>query len=99
MLAAENGGDEIYDQMTTSLHAIEYANPIAPSNSSDALDTSYESLVRTLASQTAVAIRNSQLEELSFKDALTDVYNRRYLRLRLDEEIRRHLRFEQPMSS
>jgi diguanylate cyclase (GGDEF)-like protein len=61
-------------------------------------DPDYEDLVRALASQAAVAIRNRQLEELSFKDALTGLYNRRYLSLRLDEEARRHARFARPVS-
>jgi diguanylate cyclase (GGDEF)-like protein len=61
-------------------------------------DAGYESLVRALASQAAVAIRNTRLEELSFKDPLTDVYNRRYFKLRIEEEAKRHLRFEQPLS-
>jgi diguanylate cyclase (GGDEF)-like protein len=61
-------------------------------------DPDYEDLVRALASQAAVAIRNRQLEELSFKDALTGLYNRRYLSLRLDEEARRHTRFARPVS-
>ena len=61
-------------------------------------DPGYESIVRALASQAAVAIRNKRLEELSFKDPLTDVYNRRYFKLRLDEEMKRHIRFAQPMS-
>lgn len=61
-------------------------------------DASYENLIRALASQAAVAIRNAKLEELSFKDPLTDIYNRRYFKLRLDEEGKRHLRFEQPLS-
>ena len=61
-------------------------------------DPDYEDLVRALASQAAVAIRNQQLEELSFKDGLTGVYNRRYLSLRLDEEARRHARFARPVS-
>jgi diguanylate cyclase (GGDEF)-like protein len=61
-------------------------------------DVSYENLIRALASQAAVAIRNAKLEELSFKDALTDIYNRRYFELRLDEEAKRHLRFEQTLS-
>src|SRR5688500_504141 len=51
-------------------------------------DPSYENLIRALASQAAVAIRNARLEELSFRDPLTDVYNRRYF----------HLRFEQSLS-
>ena len=61
-------------------------------------DPSYENLIRALASQAAVAIRNARLEELSFRDPLTDVYNRRYFKLRLDEEAKRHLRFEQSLS-
>jgi diguanylate cyclase (GGDEF)-like protein len=63
-----------------------------------AFDPGYESLVRALASQAAVAIRNARLEELSFKDSLTEVYNRRYFKLRLEEEAKRHVRFAQPLS-
>jgi diguanylate cyclase (GGDEF)-like protein len=58
----------------------------------------HETLIRALASQAAVAIRNTRLEELSFKDPLTDAYNRRYFKLRLEEETRRHVRFGQPLS-
>src|SRR3989475_5378791 len=61
-------------------------------------DVEYEALVRALASQAAVAIRNARLEDLSFKDALTDVYNRRYFVVRSEEESRRHLRFAEPVS-
>src|SRR5881396_1067985 len=61
-------------------------------------DSQYESLVRALASQAAVSIRNARLEDLSFKDALTDVYNRRYFVVRIEEESRRHLRFAEPVS-
>jgi diguanylate cyclase (GGDEF)-like protein len=61
-------------------------------------DPGYENLIRALASQAAVAIRNTRLEELSFRDSLTEVHNRRYFKLRIDEESRRHLRFEQPLS-
>jgi diguanylate cyclase (GGDEF)-like protein len=57
-----------------------------------------EGLVQALASQAAVAIRNARLEELSFKDPLTGVYNRRYFALRLQEEARRHARFGEPLS-
>lgn len=58
----------------------------------------YEYLVRSLASQAAVAIRNSELEALSFTDSLTGVYNRRYLMLRISEEAKRHARHGQPVS-
>ena len=74
------------------INALDLENQVIP------FDHGYESLVRALASQAAVAIRNARLEELSFKDPLTDVYNRRYFKLRLDEETKRHLRFEQPMA-
>jgi diguanylate cyclase (GGDEF)-like protein len=61
-------------------------------------DPDVESLVQALASQAAVAIRNARLEELSFKDPLTGVYNRRYFALRLEEEAKRHARFAEPLS-
>jgi len=57
-----------------------------------------EGLVQALASQAAVAIRSARLEELSFKDPLTGVYNRRYFALRIEEEARRHARFGEPLS-
>ena len=61
-------------------------------------DSQYEGLVRSLASQAAVALRNARLEDLSFKDALTDVYNRRYFTIRMEEEFKRHCRFGEPLS-
>jgi diguanylate cyclase (GGDEF)-like protein len=60
--------------------------------------TELEALVQALASQAAVAIRTARLEELSFKDPLTGVYNRRHFALRLEEEARRHARFGEPLS-
>jgi diguanylate cyclase (GGDEF)-like protein len=61
-------------------------------------DPELEDLVQALASQAAVAIRNARLEELSFKDPLTGVYNRRYFALRIEEEAKRHARFGEPLS-
>jgi diguanylate cyclase (GGDEF)-like protein len=61
-------------------------------------DSQYESLVRALASQAAVAIRNARLEDLSLKDALTDVYNRRYFMIRMEEEHKRYTRFAEPLA-
>jgi diguanylate cyclase (GGDEF)-like protein len=63
-----------------------------------AFDPADEKLIRALASQGAVAIRNAQLEDLSFKDALTDLFNDRYCALRLDEEVRRSARFGHPLA-
>jgi diguanylate cyclase (GGDEF)-like protein len=45
-----------------------------------------------------VAVRNARLEDLSFKDALTGVYNRRYFGLRVEEEAKRQARFGEPLS-
>lgn len=61
-------------------------------------DPEVEGLVQALAAQAAVAIRNARLEELSFKDPLTGVYNRRYFTLRIEEEAKRHARFGEPFS-
>ena len=61
-------------------------------------DPADERLIRALAAQAAVAIRNAQLEDLSFKDALTDLFNERYFALRLDEEVRRSARFGHPLA-
>ncbi len=63
-----------------------------------AFDPQYESLVRALASQAAVAIRNARLEALALKDDVTEAYNRRYQGVRLAEECQRHARTGEPVS-
>jgi diguanylate cyclase (GGDEF)-like protein len=77
---------------------LELLNALDPADGIVPFDAEYEMLVRALASQAAVAIRNARLEDLSFKDALTDVYNRRYFMVRMDEEWKRHSRFAEPVS-
>jgi diguanylate cyclase (GGDEF)-like protein len=57
-----------------------------------------EDVARAFASYAAVAIRSARLEALSFKDPLTDAYNRRYLMQRLDEEAKRAVRGQQPLA-
>jgi diguanylate cyclase (GGDEF)-like protein len=74
------------------LNALDDAGAIVPFDPED------EKVVRALASQAAVAIRNARLEDLSFKDASTELYNRRYFALRIDEEVKRHTRFGHPLS-
>jgi diguanylate cyclase (GGDEF)-like protein len=61
-------------------------------------DPDVEELIRALASQAAVAIRNARLEDLSFKDPLTGAYNRRYFGVRIEEEAGRQARFGEPLS-
>jgi diguanylate cyclase (GGDEF)-like protein len=51
---------------------------------SSRLDTAYDEI------ETA----NARLQELSFKDELTRLYNRRFFAVRLEEEIERHRRFD-----
>ena len=88
----------LQDATGSVLGVLELINALDADGNIIAFDPGYENLIRALASQAAVAIRNTRLEELSFKDSVTDVYNRRYFKLRIDEESRRHLRFEQPLS-
>ncbi|HHL40088.1 MAG TPA: diguanylate cyclase [Deltaproteobacteria bacterium] len=55
-----------------------------------------------LASQISIALDNAimhqQIQELSITDALTGLYNRRYLNKRLGEEWARSLRHKEPLS-
>ena len=74
------------------LNALDESGAIVPFDPED------EKLVRALASQAAVAVRNARLEDLSFKDVSTELYNRRYFALRIDEEVKRHTRFGHPLS-
>jgi len=74
------------------LNAVDEAGTIVP------FDAEHEKVTRALAAQAAVAIRCVRLEDLSFKDALTELYNRRYFALRIDEEVKRHTRFGHPLA-
>jgi len=74
------------------LNALDESGAIVPFDPED------EKLVRALASQAAVAVRNARLEDMSFKDISTELYNRRYFALRIDEEVKRHTRFGHPLS-
>ena len=74
------------------LNAIDDSGAIVP------FEPDHEKLIRALASQASVAIRSARLEDLSFRDSLTELYNRRYFALRIDEEVKRHTRFGHPLS-
>lgn len=52
------------------------------------LDSAYRDLETT----------NARLEEFSFKDEVTGLYNRRFFTIRLEEEISRYRRFNHPVS-
>ncbi len=52
------------------------------------LDAAYKELEST----------NARLQETSFKDEVTGLYNRRFFSIRLDEEMQRHRRFNHPVS-
>ena len=88
----------LQDPLGNLLGVLELINALDERNRVVVFDPDYEDLARSLASQAAVAIRNAELEDLSFKDGLTGVYNRRYLMLRMDEETKRTARSGQPVS-
>ena len=77
---------------------LELLNAVDDSGATVAFHREYEKLIRTLAAHAAVAIRNARLENLSFKDGVTELYNRRYFGLRIEEEVKRHTRFGHPLS-
>jgi len=52
------------------------------------LDVAYKELEST----------NARLKEVSFKDEVTRLYNRRFFSIRLEEEVSRYRRFNHPMS-
>jgi diguanylate cyclase (GGDEF)-like protein len=81
------------DRTEHVLAVLELVNALDDDDRVVPFDPGYEGLIRALGSQAAMVLRNARLEELSFKDPLTDVYNRRYLKLRIEEECRRHVRF------
>jgi len=59
-------------------------------------------LFTTLANQVAISIERAQLfqkvEQLAITDPLTELYNYRYFRERLNESLRRAKRYERPLS-
>ena len=59
-------------------------------------------LLRVFSKQTAIAMENDFLvkkaEELEVKDELTGLYNNKYIRERLEEEIRRAVTYQRPCS-
>ena len=77
---------------------LELLNAVDDSGATVAFQREHEKLIRTLAAHAAVAIRNARLEDLSFKDSVTELYNRRYFGMRIEEEVKRHTRFGHPLS-
>ncbi len=77
---------------------LELLNALGPDGTVVPFDPADEKPVRALASLAAIAICNARLEDRSFRDGLTDLYNGRYFALRLDEEAKRSVRFGHPLS-
>jgi len=88
----------LQDVSGSNVGVLELLNALDDSGVIVPFDPDDERVIRALASQAAVAIRNARLEDLSFKDALTELYNGRYFALRIDEEVKRHTRFGHPLS-
>ena len=51
-----------------------------------------------LANQVAIAIENARLYEESIADGLTGLYQRKFFKLRLEEELKRSKRYKHPLS-
>ena len=88
----------LQDAIGSNVGVLELLNALDDSGVIVPFDPDDERVIRALASQAAVAIRNARLEDLSFKDASTELYNSRYFALRIDEEVKRHTRFGHPLS-
>ena len=61
-------------------------------------DTRISHVFITVQDVTAIAAYEQKLLELNNKDPLTDVFNRRYLRVRLNEEYGKYKRYAHPFS-
>jgi diguanylate cyclase (GGDEF)-like protein len=88
----------MHDLAGANVGVLELLNALDDSGAIVPFDPEDEKVVRALASQAAVAIRNARLEDRSFKDVSTELYNQRYFALRIDEEVKRHTRFGHPLS-
>jgi len=59
-------------------------------------------MIKIFSKQITIAIENDMLnkktEELAIKDELTDLYNRNYIMMRLEEEIKRAIFYQRPCS-
>ncbi len=88
----------LLDHNGTIVGVLELLNALGEDNAIIRFDPGDEKLIRALASQAGIVIGNARLEDLSVKDTLTDLYNRRYAALRLDEETKRSARFGHPLS-
>ena len=57
-----------------------------------------EEILEALANQAAVAISRTRLYEAAISDSLTHLYVRRFIMHRLNEEVRRSVRYNQPLA-
>jgi len=68
----------------------------------NAYDANQIRLVETIAQQTSIAMDNAKLfekmQEMAITDSLTDLYNRRYFYMILDNEFERAKRYQTPLS-
>lgn len=74
------------------LNALDAAGNVVPFDPAD------ERLVQALGTQATIAIDHARLTEMSFVDPGTGAYNRRYFKVRLEEEIKRHQRHGEPFA-
>jgi diguanylate cyclase (GGDEF)-like protein len=86
------------DPRGTVLGVLQLVNALDDNAEVVAFDPDIQEVVALLAAYAAAAIRNAQLAAYSLNDHLTGAFNRRYVTLRLDEEISRTKRTGEPLS-
>src|SRR5262249_49034276 len=65
----------LQDLAGSIIGVLELLNAVDDSGATVAFHRDHEKLIRALAAHAAVAIRNARLENISFKDSLTELYN------------------------
>jgi diguanylate cyclase (GGDEF)-like protein len=86
------------DRAGNNVGVLELINALDDDGNAVAFAATDEQLVRALGTQATIAIDHARLTEMSFVDAGTGAYNRRYFTMRLDEEIKRHARHGEPFA-
>jgi diguanylate cyclase (GGDEF)-like protein len=86
------------DPAGTVLGVLQLVNALDENTDVIAFSPDVQEVVALLAAYAAAAIRNVQLAAYSLNDHLTGAFNRRYVTMRLDEEISRTKRTGEPLS-
>ena len=98
------GAQGIHSQVALPLRSGENVNGVMVTASANRRELSAAEMERltVLGNQSSLSLQNAllhgELERLSVTDRLTELYNHGYFQQRLDEELKRSVRFGHPMS-